>query len=139
VRLKGDHIKRLLENGVSVAGQEDGRFPQVSGLAFTYDAGKPAGSRVTSVEINGKPLDAAATYTMAVTAYVLGGGDGYDFKGAEVVVKPEDGPIEPDTVMEVIRKMGTISPQIEGRIKTARQPGPVSRLLPENRRAAVSH
>ena len=42
-RLTGAHVKRLLEHGVSVAGQEDGRFPQVSGLAFAYDASKPWG------------------------------------------------------------------------------------------------
>ena len=118
VRLTGAHIKRLLENGVSAAGEEDGRFPQVSGLSFTYDGKRPAGSRVTSIELAGKAVEANASYTMAVNAYGLGGGDGYDFKGAEVLVKPEEGPVEPDVVMEAIKKLGTISPQIEGRIKS---------------------
>ena len=119
VRLTGAHIKRLLENGVSVAGQEDGRFPQVSGLSLTYDATRPVGSRVTSIELGGKSIDPAKSYTIAVNAYLLGGGDGYDFKGAEVLVKPEEGPVEPDVVMEAIRKIGTISPQVEGRIRSA--------------------
>jgi 5'-nucleotidase len=118
-RLSGAHIKRLLENGVSVAGEEDGRFPQVSGLEFTYDARRPVGSRVTSIEVGGKAIDPEKSYTIAVNAYLLGGGDGYDFKGAEVLVKPEEGPVEPDVVMEAIKKMGTISPQVEGRIKSA--------------------
>lgn len=117
VRLTGEHIKRLLENGVSLAGQEDGRFPQVAGMAFTYDAGKPAGNRVTRIEINGQPIDSNKSYTMAINAYLLGGGDGYDFKGVEVLVDPEGGPVEPDVVMEGIRKAGTIAPQVEGRIK----------------------
>jgi 5'-nucleotidase len=116
-RLTGAHVKRLLENGVSVVPQEDGRFPQVSGLSFTYDAGKPPGSRIISVAVDNKPIDAEKGYTIVVSAYVLGGGDGYDFKGAEVLVKPEDGPVEPDVVMEAIKKRGTIDPQIEGRIK----------------------
>jgi len=119
VRLTGAHIKRLLEHGVSVAGQEDGRFPQVSGLSFTYDARLAVGSRLSSVELGDKALDPLKSYTIAVNAYLLGGGDGYDFKGSEVLVKPEEGPVEPDVVMEAIKKMGTIAPQVEGRIKSA--------------------
>ena len=119
VRLTGAHIKRLLEHGISVAGQEDGRFPQVSGLSFTYDARLAVGSRLSSVELGDKALDPLKSYTIAVNAYLLGGGDGYDFKGSEVLVKPEEGPVEPDVVMEAIKKMGTIAPQVEGRIKSA--------------------
>jgi 5'-nucleotidase len=126
VRVTGAHIKRLLENGVSVAGEEDGRFPQVSGLKFKYDARLPVGSRVTSIEVGGSAIGPEKSYTMAVSAYVLGGGDGYDFKGAEVLVKPEEGPVEPDAVMEAIKKMGTIAPQVEGRIKATQPVGRAS-------------
>jgi 5'-nucleotidase len=128
VQLKGEHIKRLLENGVSQAGQENGRFPQVSGLSFTYDASKEIGSRVTSIDINGKSFEPNKTYTMALTAYVLEGGDGYDFKGAEVLVNEEAGPGESEVVMEYITKKGTISPQVEGRIKSAQDSGRTSSL-----------
>lgn len=119
VQLKGEHIKRLLENGVSEAGHESGKFPQVSGMSFTYDANKPAGSRVISIEVGGKPIDPGKTYTMALTAYVLEGGDGYDFKGAQVLVNEEAGPGESEVVMDTILKKGTISPQVEGRIKNS--------------------
>jgi 5'-nucleotidase / UDP-sugar diphosphatase len=125
-RITGEHLKRLLENGVSAAGQESGRFPQVSGITFTYDARKPVGSRVVSIEADGKPVEAASKYTIAVSAYVLGGGDGYDFKGAETLVNAESGPVEPDVVMEAIKKRGTISPQVEGRIKSSSLTGRAS-------------
>jgi 5'-nucleotidase len=128
VRLTGAHIKRLLENGVSMAGLENGKFPQVSGLTFTYDATRPVGSRVTSIDIGGKPFEPDRSYTMALTAYVLGGGDGYDFKGAEVLTNAEAGPVEPDVVMQAITKRGTISPQVEGRIKSAQPGGRTSSL-----------
>lgn len=85
---------------------------------------------MTAVEVGGKPLDAGRAYTIAVSAYVLGGGDGYDFKGAETLVKPEDGPVEPDVVMEAIKKAGTISPQVEGRIKPAQ---------PANRTSSINN
>jgi 5'-nucleotidase len=126
VKLTGAHLKRLLENGVSQAGQEDGRFPQVSGMAFTYDASRAVGSRVTSLAVGGQPVQADKSYTMAVSAYVFGGGDSYDFKGAELVISAEAGPVEPDVVMEAIRKAGTIAPQVEGRIKSA---SPVGRAF----------
>jgi len=126
VKLTGAHLKRLLENGVSQAGHEDGRFPQVSGITFTYDASRAVGSRVTSFAVGGQPVQADKSYTMAVSAYVFGGGDSYDFKGAELVISAEAGPVEPDVVMEAIRKAGTIAPQVEGRIKSA---SPVGRAF----------
>jgi 5'-nucleotidase len=121
VKITGEHLKRLLENGVSKAGEGDGRFPQISGFSFAYDASKPVGSRVSGIQISGSPVEAAKSYTLALSAYTLGGGDGYDLKGAEVLVKPEEGPVEPDLVMEAIKKAGTISPQVEGRIKSTQQ------------------
>lgn len=121
VKITGEHLKRLLENGVSKAGAGDGRFPQVSGFSFTFDANKPIGSRVTKIQIGGSDIDANKSYTIALSAYTFGGGDGYDFKGAEVIISAESGPVEPDLVMEAIRKAGTIAPQIEGRIKSTQQ------------------
>jgi 5'-nucleotidase len=117
VKITAEHLRRLLENGVSKAGQTDGRFPQISGFNFTYDASKPVGSRVISIQTAGNPIDPAKSYTLALSAYTLSGGDGYDLKGAEILVKPEEGPVEPDLVMEAIKKAGTIAPQTEGRIK----------------------
>jgi hypothetical protein len=58
---------------------------------------------------------------MAISAFILGGGDGYDFKGAKVLIKPEDGPVEPDLVIEAIKKAGSIAPLLEGRIKSVTQ------------------
>lgn len=132
VRLTGEHIKRLLENGVSEAGQESGRFPQVSGMSFVYDPSRSVGSRVTSIQIGGSEIAPDRKYTMTVSAYVLNGGDGYDFKDAEVIVSAESGPVEPDAVMEAIKKAGTISPKVEGRIKSARMTGRLF-VLPESR------
>jgi 5'-nucleotidase len=117
VKLTGEHLKRILENGLSKAGEEDGRFPQVSGMSLIYDPTKPVGSRLINLEIGGKPVEPNQSYTLAISAYTFGGGDGYDFKGTELLVKPTEGPIEPDLVMEAIKKAGAIQPQVEGRIK----------------------
>ena len=35
--INGAELKAMLENGVSLVPAVEGRFPQVSGLCFTYD------------------------------------------------------------------------------------------------------
>ena len=62
LEVDGAMVKAALENGVSKVEDSQGRFPHVSGLTFTYDKSKPAGSRVASVMIGGKPMDEGATF-----------------------------------------------------------------------------
>ena len=73
----GTDLLAALENGVSQVEDTAGRFPQVSGLGFTYDPAAPAGSRIVEVTVGGAPLDPARTYRLATNDYLLGGGDGY--------------------------------------------------------------
>jgi hypothetical protein len=49
--VNGTVIKLMLENGVSDVSGAVGRFPAISGLEFEYDPARPAGSRVTRVEV----------------------------------------------------------------------------------------
>src|SRR4029079_14362976 len=51
VTVNGAELKAFLENGVSLAPTNQGRFPQVSGLCFTYNVAAPAGSRVTGAVV----------------------------------------------------------------------------------------
>jgi 2',3'-cyclic-nucleotide 2'-phosphodiesterase (5'-nucleotidase family) len=76
----------MLENGVSRMPAVDGRFPQVSGLCFTYDIAAPAGSRVTSAvradaagNCTATPVDltSASMYKIAENDFMMNGGDGY--------------------------------------------------------------
>ncbi|MBJ6761726.1 bifunctional metallophosphatase/5'-nucleotidase [Myxococcaceae bacterium JPH2] len=79
VDVSGATLRAVLENGVSLSGKPKppGRFPQVSGLRFAYDLDKPAGERVTRVEVGGKPLDPTATYRLATLSFLTAGNDGY--------------------------------------------------------------
>ncbi|WP_312622217.1 5'-nucleotidase C-terminal domain-containing protein, partial [Agrobacterium pusense] len=47
-QLKGEDIRAALENGVSQIDDGAGRFMQVSGMKYSFDRSKPAGSRVVS-------------------------------------------------------------------------------------------
>jgi 2',3'-cyclic-nucleotide 2'-phosphodiesterase (5'-nucleotidase family) len=86
VSISGAELKTMLENGVSRMPAVDGRFPQVSGLCFTYDIAAPAGSRVTAAVLadalgnctaTAVDLTAASTYTIAQNDFTANGGDGY--------------------------------------------------------------
>ncbi len=119
ISLKGSVLKQALENGFSHLGQEEaGRFPQISGMRVVYDGRKPVGSRVVSIQIAGKPYSPSATYTMATSSYLLGGGDDYlMLKNSTVVLKPTETPLDADLVIDAITKAKTIAPKIDGRIQ----------------------
>ena len=85
-------LKDLLEHSVAL-GAGQGRFPQVSGVQFSYDLTKPAGSRIISLAITdnkGNDLDvivrggalvgdATRSFRMVTLNFLAGGGDGYLF------------------------------------------------------------
>jgi 2',3'-cyclic-nucleotide 2'-phosphodiesterase (5'-nucleotidase family)/predicted AlkP superfamily phosphohydrolase/phosphomutase len=86
LNVNGAELKTMLENGTSQMPAANGRFPQVSGLCFTYDIALSAGSRVTSAVVadaagncTATPVDltAAATYRIAENDFMASGGDGY--------------------------------------------------------------
>jgi len=80
-QLKGADIREALENGLSQIEEGAGRFPQVAGLKFSFDPGKPAGNRVVSVEVKEgedfTALDPQKTYSLVTNNFMRSGGDGY--------------------------------------------------------------
>ena len=75
----GANLWKALENGVGGNYPADGRFPQVSGLKFSFDSSKPVGSRIVSVTKNdGTAIAKDSTeYTLTTLDYIIYGGDGY--------------------------------------------------------------
>lgn len=120
LEVTGEVLRKALENGVSQSAEqgEPGRFPQVSGLRFSFDARRPAGSRVTSVTVGGQPLDDKKTYTLATSSFVaLQGGDGYEMlKSMPLIIKPDAAQKAPDILKKAITGVSSIAPQTDGRI-----------------------
>jgi 2',3'-cyclic-nucleotide 2'-phosphodiesterase/3'-nucleotidase len=117
LEVSGGTLRAALENGLSQHEKTAGRFPQVSGIRYTFDPKRPAGSRLTSVTIGGKPLDPQARYSLATFEFLLGGGDGYEMlKQGKVLVKAENGPMDSDLLLERL-KAGPIAPASDGRIQ----------------------
>ena len=75
----GANLWRALENGVGGNYPGDGRFPQISGFKFTFDASKPIGSRITEVtKLDGTAIAKdSKEYTLTTLDFVIYGGDGY--------------------------------------------------------------
>ncbi|HSE32643.1 MAG TPA: 5'-nucleotidase C-terminal domain-containing protein [Pyrinomonadaceae bacterium] len=121
IEVTGAMILAALEHGVSRTAPraQPGRFPQVSGMTFSFDASKPPGSRVTNVMIGRRPLDPNRKYTLTTTTFIaLDGGDGYTmFKDARVVLPPDRAPLDSDVLATEISRSRTIAPKVDGRIK----------------------
>jgi 2',3'-cyclic-nucleotide 2'-phosphodiesterase/3'-nucleotidase len=119
LEVTGDVLRAALENGVSQHEKTAGRFPQVSGIRYVFDPKRPAGSRLVSVTVGGKPLDPSARYSVATFEFLMGGGDGYTMlQQAKVLVAPMNGPMDSDLILERL-KAGPVAPAVDGRIQAA--------------------
>lgn len=118
--IAGQGLIDALENGVSQVEEGAGRFPQVAGLKFAYDADLPAGSRVSDVEVllggdAWAPIDPAGTYLVVTNNYMRNGGDGYEaFVGAANAY--DFGPDLAEVVAEYLAANGPYAPYTDGRI-----------------------
>ncbi|WP_421616907.1 bifunctional metallophosphatase/5'-nucleotidase [Brevibacillus sp. TJ4] len=113
VEVTGAELKAALENGVSDVENGAGRFPQISGMSFTFDPSKPAGERVVEVKVGDADLDLEKTYKLATIDFLAAGGDGY-----EMLKKPffNTGLSMYSVVEAALIERGVVNPQVEGRI-----------------------
>ena len=121
LQVNGAELKTMLENGVSQMPAANGRFPQVSGLCFTYEITAPAGSRVTGAvrqaadgSCTGAAIDltAASTYKIAENDFMSSGGDFYPNFFSRATTQG----IMDQVVADYITANTPISPAIQGRI-----------------------
>ncbi len=75
----GANLWNALENGVGGSYPADGRFPQVSGIKFSFDSSKPVGSRIVEVtKLDGTAIAKdSKEYTLTTLDFIIYGGDGY--------------------------------------------------------------
>ncbi|KAL8297761.1 hypothetical protein RB597_007237 [Gaeumannomyces tritici] len=78
IRVTGRNLWDALESAVSLYPAQEGRFPQVSNIKFTFDPSKPPGSRIVSASVgDDDPMDMDKTYSLATRGYMSRGKDGY--------------------------------------------------------------
>lgn len=120
--VSGTTLRAALENGVSLSAEDarPGRFPQVSGLRFTFDPSRPKGQRVVGVTVGGKALREDATYTLATLRFIAGGKDGYTMlKGAPLRPALKDGRPPVEVLSAAVTAKSPIAPVADGRIQRA--------------------
>ena len=92
--MSGQTILKALQWSVSAYPQEDGRFPQISGLQFLFDPEKPAERRIFQAEVytdDGSYLNMNKLYKVAMPQYIAEGGDGYSmFQSDDVKIVVDD-------------------------------------------------
>ncbi|KRB51754.1 multifunctional 2',3'-cyclic-nucleotide 2'-phosphodiesterase/5'-nucleotidase/3'-nucleotidase [Rhizobium sp. Root708] len=119
-QLTGADIRKALENGLGQIEQGAGRFPQVSGLKYSYDKSKPAGSRLVSVETKEGdafvPLDDAKTYGVVTNNYMRAGGDGYSIFATAGKNAYDFGPDLADVTADYIAAHSPYKPYTDGRV-----------------------
>lgn len=95
ITLTAAEMKEVLEHSVAASGpgSTPGQFPQIAGISFSYDVGKPVGSRVQSAAIvdgSGNVIDtiirrskvvgdASRAFRGVTLNFLAGGGDAYPF------------------------------------------------------------
>lgn len=117
--LSGAEVKAFLEHGVSTMPTASGRFPQVSGLCFTYDIGVPVGTRVTRMvrqagdgSCSGAPIVEGESYSVTTNDFMAAGGDGYPNVSSRTTTR---GVMDADVAAYVTARR-TVSSALQGRI-----------------------
>jgi len=73
VEISGQRLKALLEYSCQLTYG----LAQLSGVTIKYDSKRPKGNRLIEVKVDNKPLDLTKKYTVASSAFLANGGDGF--------------------------------------------------------------
>lgn len=75
--ITGAALMQALEFGIADYPAENGRFPQVAGMQFSFDPLGEPGQRIEEVSIGGRKLVPEKNYRIALLDFIADGGDGY--------------------------------------------------------------
>ena len=80
ITLTGADVKALLEqqfdSGLNSVSRPNLIMPSAN-VRFSFDRSRPAGQRIVEVLIDGKPIDPARRYRVAVNNFLASGGDNF--------------------------------------------------------------
>jgi 2',3'-cyclic-nucleotide 2'-phosphodiesterase (5'-nucleotidase family) len=121
VRISGRQLREYLEYSARYFGTYGTNEPAVdpnipgynfdiiSGADYTIDLSRPVGSRITRLEVKGRPVADADSFTMALNNYRQSGGGGYAMLQGAPVVYDGQKEIRELLIEEVIRR-GRLQP-----------------------------
>ncbi len=120
-QIRGEDVVASLESGVSQIEDGAGRFPQVSGLRFSFDPSvAPGEGRIQSVEVKDgdgwTAIDPDATYTVASNNFTRNGGDGYKLFALNAQNAYDYGPGLEQVLADYLAANSPYKPSLDGRI-----------------------
>ncbi len=120
--ITGQVVIDALENGVSQVEEVKGRFPQVAGLKFSWDASvAPNEGRIQSVMVadgdDFVPIDPVKTYLVVTNNYVRNGGDGYKMFSGDDKNAYDFGPDLAEVTADYLAANAPYAPYVDGRIE----------------------
>jgi len=115
IEMTGLNIKRMLEHAVSDYPEVSGKFLQVSGLRFYFDASAEPGNRVKDIYVGGERLRFRESYEVATNDFLAAGGDEY-YMMEESRHLMTFGTRDQGMFIEYIQDNSPLFPVVEGRI-----------------------
>ncbi|WP_295803576.1 bifunctional UDP-sugar hydrolase/5'-nucleotidase [uncultured Corynebacterium sp.] len=110
IQATGAQIKDALEKGIESNPDGGNGFPRTAGFTFEYDLSAPFGERVSAIKLDdGTPMEMESTYSLAISNYVVNGGDKVD-SFADAPVTSEGTAIDVDVFSEYIKRHRELSP-----------------------------
>ncbi|MCX5225564.1 5'-nucleotidase C-terminal domain-containing protein [Streptomyces sp. NPDC006553] len=89
----------------------DYNYDAVSGLTYDIDVAKPAGSRIVNLSFEGKPLDPAAKFVLAVNNYRASGGGAFPHVAGAQQLWANSEEIR-NTIIQWVKAKGTVDPSL---------------------------
>ncbi|GGS86203.1 multifunctional 2',3'-cyclic-nucleotide 2'-phosphodiesterase/5'-nucleotidase/3'-nucleotidase [Streptomyces tanashiensis] len=87
----------------------DYNYDAVSGLTYDIDIAKPVGQRITGLSFEGKPLDPAAKFVLAVNNYRASGGGAFPHVAGAQQLWANSDEIR-NTIIQWVKAKGTVDP-----------------------------
>ncbi|WP_406246287.1 ExeM/NucH family extracellular endonuclease [Microbacterium sp. M] len=114
--LTGAQLKSVLEEQWQPAGASRPflKLGVSEGLVYTYDPTAAVGERITSITLDGTPIDPVATYLVAANSFLAAGGDNF-FTLADGANKADTGKIDLSSMVEWFDANATATPDLAQR------------------------
>lgn len=128
IELTGAQFKAVLEQqwqrdaaGVPItSGRPYLKLGLSENVTYTFDPDRAMDDRITSITIDGQPIDMAATYTIVGASFLIGGGDNFTAfrQGANLT---DSGLIDTESFINWIDANSPVSPSFEKGAVTVRE------------------
>ncbi len=113
--LTGDQIKAVLEQQFDNPAVGQTRILQVSrGFTYSWSLSAPTGQKVSNIQLNGVPIDPAATYRVTVNNFLADGGD--NFTALRLGTDRLGGIVDTDALEQFFRNNSPVAPGAQNRV-----------------------